>query len=339
MNDWFYPWLPGQKDSGKSLAYTSMIWVHYAALLTCVGYGVYHLAFALHFVGAASIGAGLCVVGAIFSLKRGHWNNALYLGFFVCQLVAISITSYHYGIRGMVLAFPLITSAFYILPYKLAMLVAIIKSFTMWSASQAHLTTEEGYGVAIALILSVVMAAAFSRLMTHRAEELIEDASIDYLTGIFNRRGFTEKASAFLQDAKHKKQEAYLFAFDLDNFKAINDQYGHHIGDLALQIFTQNISLTLKRCMRSLNSTAFNIFGRRSGDEFELLISGLAEAEFESVQRSLLEAKSTEHLIGGHEIILSATMGLARASHCAWALDRMEKSADTSMYDAKNNKN
>jgi diguanylate cyclase (GGDEF)-like protein len=335
VNDWFYSRRLGHRASSQSLAYSSLIWVHYAAFATCLGYGLYHLIFALQWVGWTSVGAGVCVVLAILNLKRGHWNHLVYLGFFVFQLIAISITSFQYGIRGMVLAFPLIISAFYILPYKLAMLVAVLKSFAVWYASQEHLKPEESYGVAVALILSVVTAAAFSRLMTHRAEELIEDASIDYLTGIYNRRGFTEKAEFFLQETKTNKQEAYLFAFDLDDFKQINDQYGHHIGDLALQVFTQTISLTLKNCMSDLSLAAPNIFGRRSGDEFQLLITDLNEEQFEGILNSLKKSLSTEHLIGGHEIYLTATMGLARASHVSWALDKMEKNADSSMYSGK----
>jgi diguanylate cyclase (GGDEF)-like protein len=338
VNEWLYPWRRGRSNEESSVALKSLVWVHYAACLTSAGYGAYHLSFGIKAVGCASVVAGIFVVLAIFSLRKDRWRNELYLGFYISLLIAISVTAYHYGIRGMVLAFPLITSSFYILPYKMAMLVSIAKGSAVWFASRPHLAPDESYGVAVALTVTILISAAFARLMTHRAGELVADASIDYLTGVYNRRGFTEKANELLDSSKKLRLNAFLFGFDINDFKLINDRHGHHVGDLALQAFVQNISLNLKSIEVLKAANTSHIFARRSGDEFILLLGNFPEVELDSVRTKLLSALQSDYHISGKDITVSACMGMARAVDYDWNLVNMEKAADLELYYEKREK-
>jgi len=99
----------------------------------------------------------------------------------------------------------------------------------------------------------------------------------DPLTGLYNRRGFLEEAEKFIKMAQRMKQRTAagsddlfgnigLIFVDLDNFKQINDRYGHNAGDQVLK----KISLVLENSLRK-----FDIIGRWGGDEFVILVWGI----------------------------------------------------------------
>jgi diguanylate cyclase (GGDEF)-like protein len=99
-----------------------------------------------------------------------------------------------------------------------------------------------------------------------RAEEsLLRKVSIDVLTGIYNRQHFNKLASMEVAYARRYKQNVGIIMIDIDNFKQINDTYGHSIGDLVLARFADFIS-EKKR--------AEDIFGRYGGEEFIILPRG-----------------------------------------------------------------
>lgn len=99
-----------------------------------------------------------------------------------------------------------------------------------------------------------------------RAEEsLLRKASIDALTGIYNRQHFCKLASMEIAYARRHKQNVGIIMIDIDNFKQINDTYGHSIGDFVLARFAVFIS-KIKRTE--------DIFGRYGGEEFIILPRG-----------------------------------------------------------------
>ncbi len=88
-------------------------------------------------------------------------------------------------------------------------------------------------------------------------------ARIDYLTGIYNRLMFSELLEAELQRARRYGSELSLIMFDLDNFKKVNDTYGHNMGDHVLKEVAQLVSDSIR---------AHDIFTRWGGEEFMVLI-------------------------------------------------------------------
>lgn len=94
------------------------------------------------------------------------------------------------------------------------------------------------------------------------------EATVDHLTHIANRRGFVTVANHILALCRRSNVSATLLAFDLDNFKQVNDQHGHAAGDAVLQQFSK----LLIKCFRSADVVA-----RLGGDEFAVLMTG-AEA-------------------------------------------------------------
>ncbi|WP_139902518.1 sensor domain-containing diguanylate cyclase [Clostridium thermarum] len=100
--------------------------------------------------------------------------------------------------------------------------------------------------------------------------ELIYRTKYDDLTGIFNRRYFNEKLLEQLQEIKNEHERSYLVEIDLDDFKGINDCYGHAAGDSALILFSK----VLKECL-----TDKHLYGRMSGDEFVIFFRNISIEE------------------------------------------------------------
>ena len=100
--------------------------------------------------------------------------------------------------------------------------------------------------------------------LVEREIELTKLATIDELTDIPNRRGFQMLADKHLQFCQRKKLPASIVYFDIDEFKKINDLYGHAEGDRALSIFANN--------MRSITRDS-DVVGRMGGDEFVILFT------------------------------------------------------------------
>lgn len=96
-------------------------------------------------------------------------------------------------------------------------------------------------------------------------EQLQWQASRDYLTGLYNRRYFSEEGETLLQRAVREQQPLSLAVLDIDFFKNINDEYGHQAGDMVLQQLAQLLEETLGRFL----------VARTGGEEFSVLLPGL----------------------------------------------------------------
>ena len=148
----------------------------------------------------------------------------------------------------------------------------------------------------------------------------------DGLTGLSNRRGFMEVLEkAVSRHARGGPPLALLF-LDLDGFKGINDHYGHHVGDLALQTFARR----LERCVRKGDTIA-----RLGGDEFTVLAEGVVSLEqARAIADKIIEAMKPP--LEGHGVRLRASIGISLYKAPADA-SRFLREADHAMYHAKHN--
>jgi diguanylate cyclase (GGDEF)-like protein len=149
------------------------------------------------------------------------------------------------------------------------------------------------YGVLLVLpmiTLSVLMVYVFVQM---------ERANTDYLTGLFNRREFEGYITGL---ERHKKKLSMLcgFSLDLDRFKAINDLYGHDIGDSALKA----ISEVLRDCFRQNDFLA-----RLGGDEFIALLYVETEEEMKEIVMRLHEAMDKFNQLRQFEFEIAITIG------------------------------
>lgn len=133
--------------------------------------------------------------------------------------------------------------------------------------NQSHLFTDDWLQIMffLSIILNTVSVCyGFIVLISVTLQqELTIQANHDYLTNLYNRRPFLEMGNAELSKANRKDAPLCIILIDLDFFKTINDQYGHHIGDQALQSFAQ----ALKNSIRN-----YDLCARIGGEEFCILL-------------------------------------------------------------------
>jgi len=150
-------------------------------------------------------------------------------------------------------------------------------------------------------------------------------AQRDPLTGVLNRRGFEEQATHLLSESADDATGALLF-IDLNDFKKINDQCGHEIGDQLLKIAAER----LKSSFRS-----HDIIGRPGGDEFVVLVPDVTGEVAEKLATRLTNALEERYLIGEETLDCAAAIGLALYPEHANTLTGLLRAADQAMYRAK----
>jgi len=180
----------------------------------------------------------------------------------------------------------------------------------------------------IVLLLGGLAFIAFWAYRVKRSQlRFMRQARRDGLTDIFNRQHFVNEAEQQLQYCRKSGREACLVLIDLDHFKAVNDTYGHAVGDRVLK-------RAVAACQAHLRST--DIFGRLGGEEFGIV---LPECTLEQVlartERIRLAIAGVVRGDATEEICVSASFGVATTKHSGHDLRQLLIHADDALYRAK----
>jgi diguanylate cyclase (GGDEF)-like protein/PAS domain S-box-containing protein len=155
-------------------------------------------------------------------------------------------------------------------------------------------------------------------------------ALYDALTDLANRNLFREKVEESLARLRRVGNEFAIFQLDLDNFKSVNDTYGHHAGDILLREVATRIKATIREV---------DIAARLGGDEFAMLILLGREVEkggAEKLAGRLVEVLSAPYHIEGQAVAIGCSIGIAFAPKHGDRGDEILKNADLALYKAKN---
>ena len=157
--------------------------------------------------------------------------------------------------------------------------------------------------------------------------QLFRSAYYDELTGLPARRVIEHRANSLLQRDKTPARFALAF-LDIDNFKQINDYYGHAIGDALLVEVAKRIGLNLRES---------DMLSRISGDEFLLLLDPIqGEHEVTEYIDFVLQRLRAPFFIDGSEIFASASIGVGLCPEHGRSFDQLCQNADIAMYSVKN---
>jgi len=158
-------------------------------------------------------------------------------------------------------------------------------------------------------------------------EHLTYLAQYDHLTGLVNRTLFRDRLIQAMARTKRMQQPIGLMLLDLDRFKAVNDTFGHDMGDELLK----SVSERLKTCVREVDTVA-----RMGGDEFTIILEGVSsEQNILVVAKRITESIATPFELKGQYISVGVSIGITIYPHDDHPVDELLKHADTAMYRAK----
>ena len=160
-----------------------------------------------------------------------------------------------------------------------------------------------------------------------RTLEAMHQAFHDWLTGLASRKLFMDRLDHTLFTAAREGQRTAVLFVDLDRFKHVNDSLGHAVGDALLV----EVAARLLGCLRADDTAA-----RLGGDEFAVILSDVTEPETAAgVAHRIIERLRSPFRLGGSEVFVGASVGIAVTEPGSAAADELIGNADLAMYQAK----
>ncbi|MBZ9687152.1 GGDEF domain-containing protein [Clostridium estertheticum] len=171
--------------------------------------------------------------------------------------------------------------------------------------------------------------AALKLEIKYRIDSMKKRANTDYLTGIYNRDYMETTANKFLKCAYKNNESIICIVFDIDNFKAINDHYGHLFGDEVIK----KVSVACSSILREID-----LFARFGGDEFVIILKGIALENGEKKAEQILKTVRNLNINKeGKKIPITISIGVTDNLTCAALyFNELFNVADLRLYRAKN---
>jgi diguanylate cyclase (GGDEF)-like protein/PAS domain S-box-containing protein len=167
--------------------------------------------------------------------------------------------------------------------------------------------------------------AVIERLALHA--DLAHAARYDELTGLPNRRLFQDRILSAIARCRRGQSRGALLFIDLDDFKRVNDEHGHVVGDQLLHAIARRIT----SCVREADTVA-----RIGGDEFVALLENVADqAQAESLAGKIQQVIGTPLLLAGRTLQPHASIGIALYPEHGEVIDQLMRHADQAMYASK----
>lgn len=206
-----------------------------------------------------------------------------------------------------------------------------VVSMTALGAPQRSFLIALGVATFVPTMVATPVGMVLTRLLHEldAARALAQTlANTDPLTGALNRRHFMETGSNLLARAAHDGTPMTVMMLDIDDFKRVNDRFGHQAGDDVLHMFART-------CMQTMRST--DLLARWGGEEFIALLPGTAAADATRIAARLCCAIAAGSLkaADGQPINVTASIGLACGTGGAMRLEDLVSRADAAMYEAK----
>ncbi len=195
-------------------------------------------------------------------------------------------------------------------------------------SDRPRLILQSGVSISLLIALLIWLFLDDRARALQAADQAMQLALYDALTGLPNRKLLDERLGVELTKARRDRSHVALLFIDLDKFKPVNDNFGHAYGDLLLK----EVARRLQSCMRESDTAS-----RLGGDEFVALLSGIEDDEATlRVADKILLRLTEPYEIAGHTFHISASIGAAVYPRDGIDSKSLVRSADVAMYVAKN---
>ena len=255
-------------------------------------------------------------------------NGVIFMGIIFTALLLFPRFSVYFGLVAYVIAFYLLCALTVLgyLDYAMA-----YKPYTLLhkDVQSAQIIYSMFYTTLYAVFTIALFDISIERWRRYNSK-IQKLSCTDELTGLLNRRGVKQVVDFQMQQAQIIQRETSLIMVDIDNFKKINDQYGHYQGDLVLR----HVADILKQNLR-----ANDVIARYGGEEFVVLLPftsienavALAEGCRKALQQSSIAVNETERLY------VQACFGVSSTARMDFDYMKLFGQADKALYQAKHN--
>ncbi|MBC7191095.1 GGDEF domain-containing protein [Marinobacter sp.] len=239
----------------------------------------------------------LLVIGTLWLRRSYFFKGRLYpvlAG--VCAVYSTAINGY----IGLYWAYPAAAALFFLLPLREATISSVIFVLSMSVVSLIRFPEPDFWRITFSLALTSIFVMIFAWLVGRLQQELARLATTDPLTGCLNRAQLSDLLNARIRRRERLEEVTSLILVNLDNFHAINDQWGHIAGDQVLEEVA-------RRLRKSLGGNESLL--RIGGEEFMVLLPKSRQKDADVMAHKLLTRISAAAYI--HDIHLTACAGVA----------------------------
>jgi diguanylate cyclase (GGDEF)-like protein len=211
-----------------------------------------------------------------------------------------------------------------------ALLIGTYSTFTGSTGrdSVPSLTSLFGFIYFESIVFALGTSVFILALVKERNEAISKAAArTDSLTGIANRVAFLESAARVLERCRRDAAPVSVIMFDLDRFKAINDRYGHAVGDAVIRTFCEIAAAALR---------PNDVFGRVGGEEFAAVLQGSSmEAACLRAERIRISFAEDCRFVGGRQVNATVSGGVSVSVNAEHTLEALLEYSDVALYAAK----
>jgi len=197
--------------------------------------------------------------------------------------------------------------------------IYIANAYTIWLKSLAYTF----------LIFMLMLFSLYLIFLNQKSKKLNQKLKLqtikDYMTGAYNRRYFFEVAQALYFRAKRKKNKIAVIMIDIDDFKIINDTYGHDNGDIAI--------IEVRKILEK-NLRQYDLFARFGGEEFCILLDEISKEDVEQLFEKIRK-DFENNVIKKDDLTIKYTVSFGIAYGMMDSLEKMIKQSDEALYESK----
>ena len=241
----------------------------------------------------------------------------------VLAVGGVLATVYLSGPQQVFWAFPALVGVFYLIRLREAIACALVTLFALIPPMLAAENPFETTTALITIVITSVLAVAFSMITNRQRVQLLKLATKDPLTGAGNRRALDSKLRDVVNTFGRTGVPASLLMVDLDHFKTVNDLLGHAAGDRILQNVTEIINLRIR-----VTDSLYRI----GGEEFVVVLEGADLEQAAHLAEQLRTLVDANELVPDHTVTIS--LGVAELRKSESPYDWLHR-ADEAMYQAK----